>query len=257
MARGGFLKLQFKFVHSKICMHQQILTSVRLSELLAEDPSKIIWLAATTVFFKTLQLNKTEIYPTFKMNSWLLVVKKTLHESDETGLDLSLSQTLSWVQKYVQQATFSLSGCEISWQALLKHRCGPTWDCVDEESPTEWWLLWQCKSQLTKVWETLQSLRLWTAWFSDALLCTLLKDPQRIRALSKLLTPSLSKTQNDVKGQLLFLSSLKVISLLSSTRGSVLIQSSQGNFWVEHIYRHDTLAYFTNNALITISISSM
>lgn len=52
MARGGFLKLQFKFVHSKICMHQQILTSVRLSGLLAENPSKIIWLAATAVFSK-------------------------------------------------------------------------------------------------------------------------------------------------------------------------------------------------------------
>lgn len=84
---------------------------------------------------------------------------------------------------------------------------------------------------------------------------TFLKDPQGNRALLKLLTPSLSKHQDDVKGQLFFLSSLKVMSLLRSHGGSVLIQSSQGNFWVERIYRHDTL--FTNNALISISVSSM
>lgn len=247
MARGGFFKLQFKFVHSKICMHQQILTSVRLSELLAENTPKIIWLAATAVFSKRCSLIRRLTQPSqwTAGYSW----RRRLHESDETGLDLSLPQTLPWVQKYVQHVTFSLSGREISWPALLKHRCGPTWDCVDEESPTKWPLLWQCKSQLTKVWETLQS-RLWTAGFS----ALLLKDPQGIRALLKLFTLFVSKTQNDVKGQLFFLSSLKVMSLLSSTRGSVFIQSSQGNFWVERIYRHDTLlAYFTNNALISQS----
>lgn len=191
------------------------------------------------------------------MNSWLFVVKKTLHESDETGLDLFLPLTLSWIQKYVRQAIFSLSGCEISWPALLKHRCGPTWDCVDEESPTEWRLRWQCKSQLPGLGNSSEPPFMNCVIFR-CFFVTLLKDPQGIRALLKLLTPSLSKTQNDVKGQLFFLSSLKVMSLLSSTRGSVLIQSSQGNFWVERIYRHDTLlAYFTNNALISISMSCM
>lgn len=47
---GGLVKLQFKFVHSEIGVHKQILTSVRLSELLAENLSKSTWLAATAVF---------------------------------------------------------------------------------------------------------------------------------------------------------------------------------------------------------------
>lgn len=56
--------------------------------------------------FKTLQLNKKETYPTFTMNSWLFVVKKTLHESDDTGLDLFFPPDLALGSKVCPASNF-------------------------------------------------------------------------------------------------------------------------------------------------------
>lgn len=78
-------------------MQKQILTFVRLSELLAEILRKNDW-QPQLALIKITDL-KMEMYPTFMKNSWLFVAK-ALHNSDRTGLDLLFVPYVVLVQKY-------------------------------------------------------------------------------------------------------------------------------------------------------------
>lgn len=151
-------------------MLKQILTFVRLSKLLAETPWKNIWLAATSGFWNNYRLMwRRFIQPTRRTaGCWWWRICTTV-------IELVLTFYCLWPCidfKSTCGAQFVDSVLCDSWPALFKHSCHPT------------------------IYELQDFPKLFSA--------TLWKGPQGIRGLLKVLTPSLSKDQNDVTGQHFF-----------------------------------------------------
>lgn len=126
-------------------MQKQILTFVRLSELLANTPEKDMWLAATAGFW----------------NNYKWIRRRLISPSWRTAGNLQWRLSLTVIELFIPWPCLGFKSacgaqfvnsmlCDL-WPALLKHSDQPTWDCEDSLHLNDQSA--ECKSHLTKDWK--------------------------------------------------------------------------------------------------------